>query len=498
MEVNTIVHHIDNIKDQILEYLSKRSNLQQIAKITSVSAATYYVIHKLYIGFFGPLANAPGPFSSRFISFPKLTANTANGKLFTVLKELHTEYGHVVRLSPQAVSVSDKALIKQILVTDDLKKEPFYDSVSSRRDRRIMSPAFSIKYINSLEPFMTSVTESLLEKIDKEIENNSETVDIWNLYQCLALDIIGETAFGQSFRMIENNSHYITKAIGKELREFAIVHTFPILSKLFLKNASRFDPKLEKFVQDIIEKRMASSQKRTDILQYLIDSQMAEDKQDRLTTKEIVAEMVLILIAGSETTSNTLGFAIYELVSHPDKLEKLYNEIDQLTPHGKLFEHEELKQAPYLNAVIYETLRLDTVAAGLGRITTEKTVLGNQYVLPKNTIIFANIHDIQTCEDYWDRPNEFIPERWLPEQTEVRPADAEAFIPFSSGSRNCIGKNFALQEMRHALSALLKHYDISATKQELEDAKERSSYLTMQITKNSLKIHFKHRKAETS
>jgi hypothetical protein len=51
---------------------------------------------------------------------------------FTVLKALHKEYGHVVRLSPQGISVSDKALIKQILVTDDLKKEPFYDSVSSK------------------------------------------------------------------------------------------------------------------------------------------------------------------------------------------------------------------------------------------------------------------------------------------------------------------------------------------------------------------------------
>jgi cytochrome P450 len=129
---------------------------------------------------------------------------------------------------------------------------------------------------------------------------------------------------------------------------------------------------------------MASPQKRKDILQYLIDAQMAESKQDRLTTKEIVSEMVLILIAGSETTSNTLGFAIYDLLSNPDKLEKLYNEIDQLIPRGKIFDHEQLKNAPYLNAVIQETLRLDAVAAGLGRITTEKTVLGNTYVLPKN------------------------------------------------------------------------------------------------------------------
>jgi cytochrome P450 len=131
----------------------------------------------------------------------------------------------------------------------------------------------------------------------------------------------------------------------------------------------------------------SQTEKRKDILQWLIDSQKANFKEDRLTANAIISETFLILIAGSETTSNTLGFVIYQLLRCPEKLQKLYDEIDQLTLEEgqKLFTHEQLKHLPYLNGVINETLRLDVVAAGgIGRITTEKTVLGGQYVLPKD------------------------------------------------------------------------------------------------------------------
>lgn len=99
-----------------------------------------------------------------------------------------------------------------------------------------------------------------------------------------------------------------------------------------------------------------------------------------------MSETILFLVAGSETTSNTLGFAIIELLRHPEKLKKLYAEIDQvsLEEGQKIFNHEQLKHLRYLNAVINETLRIDAVAAGgMPRVTAEKTVLGNNLVLPK-------------------------------------------------------------------------------------------------------------------
>lgn len=127
----------------------------------------------------------------------------------------------------------------------------------------------------------------------------------------------------------------------------------------------------------------------------MINSQRSQDKNDRLTSNAIIEETVLFLIAGSETTSNTTGFIFYELLRNPDKLAKLYKEIDAIDADELgLFNNEQLKHLPYLNAVINETLRLDPVsAATLNRMTYKPMVLGN-LVIPENVCdnnFFTNI-----------------------------------------------------------------------------------------------------------
>jgi hypothetical protein len=96
---------------------------------------------------------------------------------------------------------------------------------------------------------MTTVTQSLIDKIGKDIENTKDedgygVVDIWMLMQCLALDVIGETAFGQTFKMIENNNHFIPGVIKHEMKSTAVNGMFPILSKIFVKSATQTDPRL--------------------------------------------------------------------------------------------------------------------------------------------------------------------------------------------------------------------------------------------------------------
>jgi cytochrome P450 len=137
----------------------------------------------------------------------------------------------------------------------------------------------------------------------------------------------------------------------------------------------------------IYQKRKNSSVKRNDILQILIDTQDAENIEDRMSTEVLLRETVMYLIAGTETTSNTLSFALISLLRYPDSLRKLYQEIDTvpMKDENDIFNHEPLKQLPYLNAVINETLRLNPVASnGLPRCTVQETTLGNNLVLPKD------------------------------------------------------------------------------------------------------------------
>jgi hypothetical protein len=97
---------------------------------------------------------------------------------------------------------------------------------------------------------MTSVTQTLLDKIGRDIQATKDqdgygTVDIWILMQCLALDVIGETAFGKTFEMIEHNNHFIPGAITQEMKAAAFKSMFPMLQKIFYPSASKPNPKLQ-------------------------------------------------------------------------------------------------------------------------------------------------------------------------------------------------------------------------------------------------------------
>ncbi|CAO0800979.1 unnamed protein product [Mucor circinelloides] len=518
MDYEHIVKQIEETSHQAVEYISNRSNLEKIGKITAISVATYVVADKLYNAFFGPLSNIPGPFWSRFIEFPKFYYNRPSGTSYKAILGFHDKYGDVIRLGPDMVAVADKDMIKQVLVTDDFPKAAIYevfqrkgahtlfsttDAVWHKKRRRVVSPAFSIKYLNSLEPFMTTVTESLIHKIDSEIAQDHDdlnygTVDIWSLVQRLALDVIGETAFGQTFNMVEDNKHFVPSAISQEMKSSAISVLYPTLSKFILPNGGKTNPKLQEFLTGVIEDRLhkTEGEKRKDILQFLIDVQHQAETDDTLTAESIMAETVLFLIAGSETTSNSIGFSLINLLRNPDKLKKLYEELDsvEFEQGQKVFHHEQLKHLPYLNAVIQETLRIDSIAAaGLSRRAPKDVMLGGRVFVPKDTTVICSLYHAQKSDKYYPHANEFRPERWIENENQDVKSQLDAFFTFSAGSRNCIGKNFALQEMRIAIATLLKTFEIQPIEQEMKDTEDRRQFITLTVPKNRFNIKIKRR-----
>lgn len=143
---------------------------------------------------------------------------------------------------------------------------------------------------------------------------------------------------------------------------------------------------------DVIQERLKNSKKgeaeqRKDILQFLINVQQTAEADDSLTVDSIISETTLFLIAGSETTSNSIGFAFIHLLQNPDKLKTLYQELDTVDfePGQVVLHHEQVKHLPYLNAVINETLRMDNVAAaGIFRQAPKDTMLDGRVFVPKD------------------------------------------------------------------------------------------------------------------
>ncbi|CAG8616700.1 14301_t:CDS:10, partial [Cetraspora pellucida] len=275
-------------------------------------------------------------------------------------------------------------------------------------------------------------------------------INIYLLIQYNALDIIGETAFGGSFKLVTNGNHPMPTKVFSELRRRVMRSLFPFF-KPFLKQ----DPYLIDFTNKIIKQRRQESSQKKDLLQMMLDTKKHEDG---LTDFEIYDQSIEFLIAGSDTTSFTATMIMIMIVKHPKVLEKLVKEIDEaLAGIGskEIPTHDQIKHLPYLNGVISEGLRLFPTSRGPGKEATEDLILGG-YFIPKGTIVVSNTLALHLSKEYWGEDSkEFVPERWLkPEKL-----TPDCFIPFSAGTRNCIGINFAWMELRLTIATLLHRYN---------------------------------------
>ena len=131
-----------------------------------------------------------------------------------------------------------------------------------------------------------------------------------------------------------------------------------------------------------------------------------------MTLDQIAASLTILLVAGHDTTANTLAFAIHELSLHKDKEQRLLQEVDGLKNLEEASD-EDLSSLPYTNAVITETLRLYAPVVNTWRNVQTDNFKVEGYHIPKNTVCILPVRAIHLSERYYDRPLEFIPERWL-------------------------------------------------------------------------------------
>ncbi|KAM5466702.1 hypothetical protein MauCBS54593_005960 [Microsporum audouinii] len=192
-----------------------------------------------------------------------------------------------------------------------------------------------------------------------------------------------------------------------------------------------------------------------DLLQKLVEA-FDDHIGSEFRRSDVQDEATVFLAAGSETAANAQLFTLIMLVKNPDKLAKLYEEIDHWYPacDSRPADCEySLSGMVYLQACIDEAMRLvPAQATGSPRqCPTDQNILG--YQIPRGTTVFPVTQQVQLDETWWHDPTKYLPERWLDTDGGERP-----YWLFSAGSRVCIGKHFAMQEMHLTLISLLRRF----------------------------------------
>ncbi|XP_076816354.1 cytochrome P450 4A14-like [Clavelina lepadiformis] len=202
--------------------------------------------------------------------------------------------------------------------------------------------------------------------------------------------------------------------------------------------------------------------KLLDFLDILL--QTKDDEGKGLSDADIRDEVDTFLFEGHDTTASGMSWARYNLVKYPEFQEKCRKEVMAVIGGKDNVEWNDLQKFPYLTKFIKESLRLYPPVVAVGRklenplTMRSKLFKSKDVVIPKNSNLIFSIFGLHRSENVWKNPTIFDPERFSKEECAQR--DTYAYLPFSAGGRNCIGQNFAMNEMKTVLALTLKRYQL--------------------------------------
>ncbi|TVY78438.1 Cytochrome P450 monooxygenase FCK2 [Lachnellula suecica] len=445
--------------------------------IRDASAASAMTTGAFFVGLFSSmltyrlflhrLGSFPGPTGA---SLSKFWHIVQLGKYdnYKRLDKWHEQYGDFVRIGPCELSIVDPDAVDAIMgAKSSCTKSVWYDiadplvSLHQCRDRalhdkrrRTWDRGFSVK-----ESRVQSYGNDLVRQI-ASFRGKPINASLWFNYY--SFDVMGELAFGKSFDMLKTGErHYAIKLLQEGIRPGGMVSPMPWLMILLTKlpGLSAGYQKFVAFCEEQAMNRKKMDMKEKDIMSWLLDAEpMSTDAYQNHMW--LVGDSRLVIVAGSDTTAAALTYLFYHVAENHSHVDKLRQEMASLKQKNGDFDAKELGNAKYLNGMINETLRLHPpLISGVSRQTPPEGIMIGNTRVPGDTIVSIPQFTIGRSEKAWERPHDFVPERWYSKPEMIR--HKNAFAPFSAGRYGCIGKNLALMELRTVAAKLVTAFDIS-------------------------------------
>ncbi|XP_037713842.1 probable cytochrome P450 6a21 [Drosophila subpulchrella] len=392
-----------------------------------------------------------------------------------------------------AVFVLETSLAKQILIKDFNKftdrgfyHNPEDDPLSGqlflldgqrwKSMRNKLSSTFTSGKMKFMFPTVIKVGQEFIDVFGQHVEKNPIT-EVREFLARFTTDVIGTCAFGIECSSLKDPDAEFRTMGRRSVTEHRLssvgigfVNSFPNLARrLHLKMTAEA---VEKFFMRIVRETVAFREqnniRRNDFMDQLIDLKnkplmMSESGENvNLTIEEIAAQAFVFFAAGFETSSTTMGFALYELAQNQDIQTRVREEVLEIWEKYKGdLSYESVQELVYLNQVISETLRLYTVLPVLNRECLEDFVVPEnpKYVIKKGMPILIPAGAMHRDERLYPNPDTFNPENFSPDRVKER--DSIEWLPFGDGPRNCIGMRFGQMQARIGLALLLKDFKFS-------------------------------------
>ncbi|KAK7034511.1 hypothetical protein VNI00_012358 [Paramarasmius palmivorus] len=369
-----------------------------------------------------------------------------------------------------------------------------------QRQRKILNPAFSATQMKPLVSIFQKITNTLSVKWKEQLQSGSQVIDTTKWFPNMTLDVLGESVFEYDFGALESSDNKLADMV----RNLFVDTTRPTPAKYLyralrrnlpssIRRLTEFFPTKEDVrwkawldasqgeAKKLYERKMQDeTSQENDILGVISRALHATDPEKQLDQEEALSQMATIILAGHETSANTLTWLFYQLARHPADQEKLLKEIQHVKEQkgDEELTANDFEAMPFLNAVIKETLRLHPIVSSLLRepetddviplaypvVSKSGEMLGEIPVVEGQRIVVSIIGYNYLKEVWGDDAEEWNPERHLDSKRQTTLGVYGNLMTFSAGIRSCIGWRFAVHEVQTVAVNLLESFQFSMPK----------------------------------
>ncbi|XP_041507689.1 cytochrome P450 4A10-like [Microtus oregoni] len=338
--------------------------------------------------------------------------------------------------------------------------------------RRMLTPAF---HYDILKPYVKTMADSVLLMLDKweQLAAQDSSIEIFQHISLMTLDTIMKCAFNHKGSVqVDGNYKTYIQAIADLNKLFYsrvrnIFHQNDTIYSLS-SNGRLADRacqlahdhtdgviKMRKNqLQDEGELEKVKKKRRLDFLDILLFAR--KENGDSLSDKDIRAEVDTFMFEGHDTTASGLSWIFYALATHPEHQQRCREEVQSLLGDGSSITWDHLDQMPYTTMCIKEAMRLYPPVPGVSRELNTPVTFPDGRSLPKGIPVILSIYALHHNPKLWPNPEVFDPSRFAPDS----PRHSHSFLPFSGGARNCIGKQFAMNELKVVVALTLLRFEL--------------------------------------
>ncbi|XP_034043668.1 cytochrome P450 4V2-like [Thalassophryne amazonica] len=345
-----------------------------------------------------------------------------------------------------------------------------------RQRRKMLTPTFHFSILTEFLEVMCEQAEILVEKLER-LAGNGPFNCCSHITLC-ALDIICETAMGKKVYAQSNSDSQYVQSVYKMSDIVSRRQRTPWFWPDFIydwfgegRDHDKTLKILHSFTKRVIQERAENmpymesdsesdqgTRKRRAFLDMLL--QTTDENGNNLSHQDIQEEVDTFMFRGHDTTAASMNWTLHLLGSHPEVQRKVHQELqDVFGTSGRPVNTDDLKKLKYLECVIKESLRLFPSVPFFARRLSEDCNI-NGFKVPQGANAIVITYTLHRDSRYFPEPEEFQPERFLPENSVGRPP--YAYLPFSAGLRNCIGQRFALMEEKVILASILRNFTVEA------------------------------------